>query len=308
MNANITMKQLLEAGSHFGHQTKRWNPRMKPYIFGVRNGIYIIDLQKTLRFFRAAVKFVAESASNGGKVLFLATKKQARELVEEEAIRCGMPFVNNRWLGGMLTNFQTIRKRLERLIELEKMQEGGLFEVLPKKEVLFLTREMKKLKKNLSGIKDMDKVPDVIFIIDPKKEAIALNEARKLGIKVVAIVDTNCDPSGIDFVIPANDDAIRSIKLITAKIADAAIEGAGIHAKKRQKAEEEAEKQKKEKAEQEKEPAANAKKSAGAATATATAATATAATATVKKEKPVAVKADTKTGETAVEKTEEKSK
>lgn len=296
MSANITMKQLLEAGSHFGHQTKRWNPRMKPYIFGVRNGIYIIDLQKTLRFFREAVKFVAESTANGGKILFLATKKQARELVEEEAIRCGMPFVNNRWLGGILTNFETIRKRLARLIELEKMQEGGLFEVLPKKEVLFLTREMKKLKKNLSGIKDMDKVPDVIFIIDPKKEAIALNEARKLGIKVVAIVDTNCDPSGIDYVIPANDDAIRSIKLITAKIADAAIEGAGIHAKKRQKAEEEAEKQKKQEAEQEKNPAAKEK--------TAGASAAAVATAKVTKEKPVAVEADAK----AVEEIGEKGK
>lgn len=236
MNASISMKQLLEAGSHFGHQTKRWNPRMKPYIFGVRNGIYIIDLQKTLRYFRKAVKFVAEAAADGKSILFLATKKQAQELVEEEAKRCGMPFVTNRWLGGMLTNFETIRKRLDRLNELEKMQEGGLFEVLPKKEVIFLTREMKKLSKNLSGIKDMAKPPELIFIIDPKKESIALNEARKLGIKVVAIVDTNCDPEGVDFVIPANDDAIRSIKLITAKIADAAIEGGGIFAKRNEKA------------------------------------------------------------------------
>lgn len=240
MNANITMKQLLEAGSHFGHQTKRWNPKMKPYIFGVRNGIYIIDLQKTLRYFRQAVKFVAESMANGGNILFLATKKQAQTLVEEEAKRCNMPFVTNRWLGGMLTNFETIKKRLERLLELEKMQEGGLFEVLPKKEVLFLVREMKKLAKNLSGIKDLKKVPEMIFIIDPKKESIALNEARKLGVKIVAIVDTNCDPEGIDYVIPANDDAIRSIKLITAKIADAALEGAGIFSKRRQQEEEEA--------------------------------------------------------------------
>lgn len=241
MNASISMKQLLEAGSHFGHQTKRWNPKMKPYIFGVRNGIYIIDLQKTLRHFRKAVKFVAQSAAQGKSILFLATKKQAQSLLEEEAKRCGMPFVTNRWLGGMLTNFETIRKRLDRLNELEKMQEGGLFEVLPKKEVLFLTREMKKLQKNLSGIKDMTKVPEIMFIIDPKKESIALNEARKLGIKVVAIVDTNCDPEGIDFVIPANDDAIRSIKLITAKIADAAIEGAGIFAKQAEQAQAEAE-------------------------------------------------------------------
>ena len=248
------MKQLLEAGSHFGHQTKRWNPKMKPYIFGVRNGIYIIDLQKTLRHFRKAVKFVAQSAADGKSILFLATKKQAQSLLEEEAKRCGMPFVTNRWLGGMLTNFETIRKRLDRLNELEKMQEGGLFEVLPKKEVLFLSREMKKLQKNLSGIKDMTSVPEIMFIIDPKKESIALNEARKLGIKVVAIVDTNCDPEGIDFVIPANDDAIRSIKLITAKIADAAIEGAGICAKRTEQAEAEAE-AKKAAAEKEKETA-----------------------------------------------------
>ena len=255
MNASISMKQLLEAGSHFGHQTKRWNPKMKPYIFGVRNGIYIIDLQKTLRHFRKAVKFVAEAAANGKSILFLATKKQAQDLVEEEAKRSGMPFVTNRWLGGMLTNFETIRKRLDRLNELEKMQEGGLFEVLPKKEVLFLTREMKKLQKNLSGIKDLTKPPELMFIIDPKKEAIALNEARKLGIKVVAIVDTNCDPEGIDFVIPANDDAIRSIRLIAAKIADAAIEGAGIYAKKNAKAEAEAkEAEAKKAAEKEKKP------------------------------------------------------
>ena len=240
MNASISMKQLLEAGSHFGHQTKRWNPRMKPYIFGVRNGIYIIDLQKTLRYFRQAVKFVAEATAAGKNILFLATKKQAQELVEEEAKRCGMPYVTNRWLGGTLTNFETIRKRLDRLNELEKMQEGGLFEVLPKKEVIFLTREMKKLQKNLSGIKDMTKVPEIMFIIDPKKESIAINEAKKLGIKVVAIVDTNCDPEGVDFVIPANDDAIRSIKLITAKIADAAIEGGGMLAKRTEQAEAEA--------------------------------------------------------------------
>jgi small subunit ribosomal protein S2 len=251
---------MLEAGSHFGHQTKRWNPKMKPYIFGVRNGIYIIDLQKTLRCFRRAVKFVAESMANGGNILFLATKKQAQALVEEEAKRCNMPFVTNRWLGGMLTNFETIKKRLERLLELEKMQEGGLFEVLPKKEVLFLVREMKKLEKNLSGIKDLKKVPEMIFIIDPKKESIALNEARKLGVKIVAIVDTNCDPEGIDYVIPANDDAIRSIKLITAKIADAALEGAGIFSKRRQQEEEEAAAKTEETKKKETEPKAAAEK------------------------------------------------
>ncbi len=225
MNVNVTMRQLLEAGSHFGHQTRRWNPKMKPYIFGARNGIYIIDLQKTLHLFRKAVKFVTETVAGGGKVLFVATKKQAQELVKEEAQRCGMYYVTNRWLGGMMTNYETIKKSVKRLHELEKMKEGGLFEVLPKKEVLQLERETKKLGKNLQGIKDMNGLPDIIFIIDPKKETIALKEAKTLGMKVISIVDTNCNPDGISHVIPANDDAIRSIKLITSKIADAVLEG-----------------------------------------------------------------------------------
>lgn len=225
MNVNITMRQLLEAGSHFGHQTRRWNPKMKPYIFGARNGIYIIDLQKTLHLFRKAIKFVTETVAGGGTVLFVATKKQAQELVKEEAKRCGMFYVTNRWLGGMMTNYETIKKSVKRLHELEKMKEGGLFEVLPKKEVLQLERETKKLGKNLQGIKDMGGLPDIIFIIDPKKETIALKEARTLNLKVISVVDTNCDPDGISHLIPANDDAIRSIKLITSKIADAVIEG-----------------------------------------------------------------------------------
>ncbi|GMT42257.1 MAG: 30S ribosomal protein S2 [bacterium] len=238
LNVNISMKQLLEAGSHFGHQTKRWNPKMKPYIFGARNGIYIIDLQNTLRLFRAAVKFVTDSVADGAKVLFVATKKQAQGLVIEEAQRCGMYYVTNRWLGGMLTNYATISKSIKRLNELEKMKEGGLFEVLPKKEVLFLEREMKKLGKNLSGIKDMTGMPEIVFIVDPKKESIALKEARKLNLKIVAVVDTNCDPDGIGYVIPANDDAIRSISLVTSKIADAVIEGTEIFKKKKVAAEE----------------------------------------------------------------------
>lgn len=238
MGATITMKQLLEAGSHFGHQTKRWNPKMKPYIFGARNGIYIIDLQKTLRYFRAAVKFVAEATAAGKTVLFVATKKQAQTLMEEEAKRCGMPYVTNRWLGGMLTNFETISKSINRLNELTRMEEGGLFEVLPKKEVLFLSREMKKLAKNLSGIKEMSSVPEIVFIVDPKKEAIALKEAKKLGLTIVAMIDTDCDPDGIEHVIPANDDAIRSIRMVTSKIADAALEGTEIFKKKRVKEEE----------------------------------------------------------------------
>jgi len=240
MATDITMKQLLEAGTHFGHQTKRWNPKMKPYIFGAKNGIYIIDLQKTLRLFRNAIKFLENATAEGKTVLFIATKKQAQVFAEEEATRCAMPFITNRWLGGMLTNFETIKKRIARLNELEKMKEGGLFEVLPKKEVIALDRETEKLSKNLSGIKDMTKIPDIVFIIDPKREAIAINEAQKLGLKIVAMVDTNCDPDGIDYVIPANDDAIRSIKLVNSTIADAILEGSAAWGKKKTK--EEAEK------------------------------------------------------------------
>jgi small subunit ribosomal protein S2 len=221
----ITMKQLLEAGVHFGHQTKRWNPKMKPYIFGARNGIYIIDLQKTVAMARAAFKFVTEVTSRGGSVLFVGTKKQAQDTIMEEARRANQFFVTNRWLGGTLTNFKTIKQGIDRLKALEKMAEDGTFERLPKKEVATLEREREKLEKNLGGIKDLARLPGCVFVIDPKKEHIAIHEATRLGIPVIGVVDTNCDPDGIDFVIPGNDDAIRSIKLFTSKIADAAIEG-----------------------------------------------------------------------------------
>ena len=214
----ISMKQLLEAGVHFGHQTRRWNPKMAPYIFTERNGIYIIDLQKTVKKVDEAYAAVADFISEGGQILFVGTKKQAQESIKEEAERCGMFYVNERWLGGMLTNFKTIRTRIERLKELEKMQEDGTFEVLPKKEVAVL------LDKNLGGIKEMTRIPDVMFVVDPRKEKIAIQEAHILGIPVVAIVDTNCDPEEVDYVIPGNDDAIRAVKLIASKIADAVIE------------------------------------------------------------------------------------
>ncbi len=222
----ITMKQLLEAGVHFGHQTKRWNPKMKPYIFGARNGIYIIDLQKTVQMARAAFRFVADVTARGGSVLFVGTKKQAQDVVQEEARRANQFFVTNRWLGGTLTNFKTIKQGIDRLKALEKMAEDGTFERLPKKEVAALERERVKLEKNLGGIKDMTRLPGCVFVIDPKKEYIAVHEASRLGIPVIGLVDTNCDPDGIDFVIPGNDDAIRSIKLFTSKIAEACIEGA----------------------------------------------------------------------------------
>lgn len=220
----ISMKQLLEAGVHFGHQTRRWNPKMKKYIFTERNGIYIIDLQKTVKKVEEAYNFVKELAENGGKVLFVGTKKQAQESVKEEAERAGMYYVNHRWLGGTLTNFETIQKRIERLKEIERMEEDGTFEVLPKKEVVMLNKEYDRLVKFLGGIKDMKELPDALFIIDPRKERIAVAEARKLHIPIVGIVDTNCDPDEIDYVIPANDDAIRAVKLLTAKMADAIIE------------------------------------------------------------------------------------
>ena len=220
----ISMKQLLEAGVHFGHQTRRWNPKMKKYIFTERNGIYIIDLQKTVKKVEEAYNFVKELAENGGKVLFVGTKKQAQESVKEEAERAGMYYVNHRWLGGTLTNFETIQKRIERLKEIERMEENGTFEVLPKKEVVMLNKEYDRLVKFLGGIKDMKELPDALFIIDPRKERIAVAEARKLHIPIVGIVDTNCDPDEIDYVIPANDDAIRAVKLLTAKMADAIIE------------------------------------------------------------------------------------
>jgi small subunit ribosomal protein S2 len=220
----ISMKQLLEAGVHFGHQTRRWNPKMKKYIFTERNGIYIIDLQKTVKKFEEAYKFVKELGENGGKMLFVGTKKQAQDSVKEEAERSGMYYVNQRWLGGTLTNFETIQKRISRLKDIERMSEDGTFEVLPKKEVVQLKKEQERLEKFLGGIKNMKGLPDALFIIDPRKERIAVAEAHKLNIPIVGIVDTNCDPDEIDYVIPANDDAIRAVKLITAKIADAILE------------------------------------------------------------------------------------
>ncbi len=223
----VTMKQLLEAGVHFGHQTRRWNPKMKPYIFGARNGIYIIDLQKTVQLFRVAYEFIVQAASEGKSVLFVGTKKQAQESIVEEAKRCGMFHVSSRWLGGMLTNFQTIRKGIERLKSLEAMKEDGSIQRFPKKEILQMEKEIVKLEKSLGGIKEMDEVPGALFVVDPKKEDIAVKEARKLGIPVVAIVDTNCDPDGIDYVIPGNDDAIRAIRLLTSRMADACVEGKG---------------------------------------------------------------------------------
>jgi small subunit ribosomal protein S2 len=220
----ISMKQLLEAGVHFGHQTRRWNPKMKKYIFTERNGIYIIDLQKTVKKVEEAYNFVKELGANGGTMLFVGTKKQAQDSVKEEAERSGMYYVNQRWLGGTLTNFETIQKRIKRLRDIEKMQENGTFEVLPKKEVINLKKELDRLEKFLGGIKDMKQLPDALFIIDPRKERIAVAEAHKLHIPIVGIVDTNCDPDEIDYVIPANDDAIRAVKLLTAKIADAILE------------------------------------------------------------------------------------
>jgi small subunit ribosomal protein S2 len=223
--AVVSMKQLLEAGVHFGHQTRRWNPKMSRYIFTERNGIYIIDLQKTVKKMDEAYNFVRDLAADGGKVLFVGTKKQAQESIKNEAERCNMFYVNERWLGGMMTNYQTIDKRVRRLKMLEKQQEDGTFDVLPKKEVTLLKHEMEKLQRNLGGIKDMKKLPDAVFIIDPKKEEIAVAEARKLNIPIIATVDTNCDPDVIDYPIPANDDAIRAVKLLTGKIADAVLEG-----------------------------------------------------------------------------------
>lgn len=223
--AVVSMKQLLESGVHFGHQTRRWNPKMRPFIFTERNGIYIIDLQKTVRMMDVAYNFVKELAFRGESLLFVGTKKQAQESIREEATRCEMPYVNQRWLGGMLTNFVTIRKRIDRLGELEKMEEEGLFELLPKKEVIKLNHEKDKLLKFLGGIRHMKDIPSAVFIVDPRKEKIAVAEARKLEIPIVAIVDTNCDPDEIDYIIPGNDDAIRAVRLITSKMADASLEG-----------------------------------------------------------------------------------
>ncbi len=223
--SSISMKELLEAGVHFGHQTKRWNPKMKPYIFGARNGIYIIDLQKTVRYFKSAYNYVKESVQDGSTVLFVGTKKQAQDSVAEEASRCGQYYVNQRWLGGMLTNFSTVKQSIDRLKRLDAMFDDGTIEAYTKKEALQFEKEREKLQKTLGGIKGMHKLPSLMFVIDPKNEEIAVQEAKKLGIPVVAIVDTNCDPDPIDMVIPGNDDAIRAIRLLTSKIADAVIEG-----------------------------------------------------------------------------------
>ncbi|HBO84616.1 MAG: 30S ribosomal protein S2 [Deltaproteobacteria bacterium GWC2_42_11] len=227
--AYLTMKQLLEAGVHFGHQTARWNPKMKPYIFSARNGIYIIDLQQTVKMFRGAYDFIRETAKKGEKVLFIGTKKQAQDAIVEEAKRCGMLYVNQRWLGGLLTNFSTIKNRIKRMKAIEEMKVSGQMNVLIKKEALGLERELEKLEKSLSGIKGMTSMPGAIFVIDSKKESIAIKEAKKLGIPVVAVVDTNCNPDGIDYVIPGNDDAIRAIKLFVSAISDACIEGRQLH-------------------------------------------------------------------------------
>ena len=223
--AVVAMKQLLEAGVHFGHQTRRWDPKMAEYIFQARNGIHIIDLQKTSKKLDEAYAFLKEQAEEGKTVLFVGTKKQAQECMKEAALKCGMYYVDQRWLGGMLTNFDTIRTRVQRLKDLEKMQEDGTFEVLPKKEVILLKKEMEKLERNLGGIKDMEKIPGVIFLVDPKKEHIAVLEAKKLGIPVIGLVDTNCNQEEVDYAIPGNDDAIRAVKLITDVMANAIIEG-----------------------------------------------------------------------------------
>ena len=222
------MKELLEAGVHFGHQTKRWNPKMKEYIFGQRNGIYVIDLGKTAKLFRKAEEFVSTLASDGRTILFVGTKRQAQDLIQEEARRCGMYFVNQRWLGGLLTNFMTIQRSIGRLRELEAMAEDGRYETLSKKEIARIEKEKKKLHKNLDGIRHMSRLPDAIFVVDTRKEKIAVDEARKLKIPIIGIVDTNCDPDDVDYIIPGNDDALRSIRLFVSRIADAVISGRGL--------------------------------------------------------------------------------
>lgn len=226
--ATITMKELLEAGVHFGHQTKRWNPKMKEYIFGERNGIYIIDLQKTLKMFKDASKYVTDLCASGKTILFVGTKRQAQDAIAEEANRAGMPYINQRWLGGLLTNWVTVQKSVKRLQELDEMATDGRYELLTKKEVIKLERERKHLQANLAGIKNMKRLPDALFIVDSNNEAIAVKEARKLGIPVVAVVDTNCDPTVVDYVIPGNDDALRAIRLFTSKISDSAVEGVNL--------------------------------------------------------------------------------
>ncbi len=234
--AYVTMKELLEAGVHFGHQTKRWNPKMKPYIFGARNGIYIIDLQKTVRMFKTAYDFIRNTVAGGGSLLFVGTKKQARESIYEEANRCEMFYVHNRWLGGMMTNFQTIKKSIDRLNYLNNIQNDGTIELFPKKERLKLAKEREKLDANLGGIQSMTRLPQAMFVIDPKHEAIAVREGRRLGIPIVAIIDTNCDPEEIDYPIPGNDDAIRAIRLVASRMATACVEGREIYEERRRAA------------------------------------------------------------------------
>ncbi len=223
--AQVSMKQLLEAGVHFGHQTRRWNPKMDRYIFTERNGIYVIDLQQTVKLIDEAYDFIRDIAAEGGNILFVGTKKQAQQAVEEEAIRCGQYYVNHRWLGGLLTNWNTIQKSIQRMRDIDQMEADGTFDVLPKKEVSELTKERQKLVDNLGGMADMPAIPDAIFVVDPRKEEIAVKEAKKLNIPIIAMVDTNCDPDDIDYVIPSNDDAIRAIRLIASRLADAVIEG-----------------------------------------------------------------------------------
>lgn len=225
MTTAVTMRQMLEAGLHFGHQTRRWNPKMKPYIYGPRNGIYILNLDITMKLFRKAYDFMVDTVSNGGSVLFVGTKRQAQSIIKEESERCGMYFINHRWLGGMMTNFQTIKHSVDRLKKIESMQGDGSINRFPKKEILQMEKERVKLDRNIGGIKNMRTLPDVLFVVDPKNEDIAIGEANKLGIPVIALTDTNCDPEGIDFVIPGNDDAIRAIKLITSMMAEAVLEG-----------------------------------------------------------------------------------
>ncbi|MFZ5797164.1 MAG: 30S ribosomal protein S2 [Desulfobulbus sp.] len=221
----VTMRQMLEAGLHFGHQTRRWNPKMKPFIYGPRNGIYIINLDSTMRLFRRAYQYAQEKVAGGGNILFVGTKRQAQDIIMQEAERCGMPYVNSRWLGGMMTNFQTIRHSVDRLKKIEAMKEDGTINRFPKKEILKMNKEVEKLERTLGGIKNMRSLPDALFIVDPKNEAIAVSEAQKLNIPVIALTDTNCSPEGIDYLIPGNDDAIRSIKLISSLIAEAVLEG-----------------------------------------------------------------------------------
>jgi small subunit ribosomal protein S2 len=232
--STVTMKELLEAGVHFGHETKRWDPKMKPYIFGARNGIYIIDLQKTVQLFKETHQFVRDIVAKGEYILFVGTKKQAQETISEQATRCGMFYVNHRWLGGMMTNFQTIKRSIDRLNKLEAMKNEEIYNLLPKKEVLELEKERSRLEKSLGGIKNMDRLPGAIFVVDPKKERIAVREARKIGIPSIGIVDTNCNPEELDYIIPGNDDAIRAINLFASKIADAVIEGKQIYEKRLQ--------------------------------------------------------------------------